>query len=68
MARHELQLDCVNCKAFKDYVIEQKDAAGRIIVCCGECGKRHSDDRVHMVDPTRHHERDESGELEENYL
>lgn len=67
MARHKLQLDCVNCKAFKDYVIEQEDAAGRLIVRCGECGKRHSDDRVHMVDPTERHERDESGELLEDY-
>jgi RNase P subunit RPR2 len=68
MAIARLRLDCVRCKAFKDYTVEQRADDGGLIVRCDECGKRQSDDRIYMINPTKEHERDENGELVDDYL
>lgn len=66
MTRRELRLNCTNCGAFRDYEHEQKTSDGGQIVRCGRCGKRHSDDSLHFVDPTRKYDRDEAGNLLED--
>lgn len=66
MGRQELRLNCTNCGTFRPYDVEQQTSDGGSIVRCSTCGKRHSDDSVHMVDLTRQYERDEDGTLLED--
>lgn len=58
-----LRLNCTKCGEFQAYEVEQATSDGSQIVRCDECGKRHSDDSVYMVDPDRQYERDEAGNL-----
>ncbi len=64
--RHGLRLNCTQCGEFREYEVEQTTSDGGQIVTCAMCGKRHSDDSVHMVDTWRQYERDESGTLLED--
>lgn len=68
MADYDLQLNCTKCGAFVEYLLEQKAADGSQIVRCDECGKRHSDENIYMVDRDRRYERDEAGNLLEEPL
>lgn len=64
--RWGLLLDCVGCGAFRAYEVEKRKSDGGQIVRCHECGKRHSDESVYMVDADRDYERAEDGTLLED--
>lgn len=53
-------LNCTRCGAFTEYQTEEGE-----VVRCEECGKRHSTDSLHLVNPQRvgHYRRDEAGTL-----
>lgn len=66
----ELQLNCTRCGEFKQYEPD-RDRDGNLrsdVVKCTDCGKKHSDKSLYMVDPNRSYERDESGTLLEEVL
>lgn len=54
----EVRLDCTRCHAFRVYRTESHS-----VVRCDECGKRHSKNSLHVVDPGASYDRDESGTL-----
>ncbi len=54
------KLDCTRCNEFQDYDREQDT-----VVRCGECGKRHSNNNLHIIDPSKQYERDDDGNLQE---
>lgn len=58
---HELRLNCNDCHDFTEYYRDKDDSA--TVVRCAECGKRHSDKSIYMVDPTREYERSDDGTL-----
>jgi len=65
MTRKMLKLNCTSCGEFKDYYPD-RDRDGNLrsdVVCCADCGKKHSDESVFMVDPRKSYERDEAGVL-----
>ena len=66
ISQHELRLNCNDCGAFEEYEVEKMASDGSVIVRCHECGKRHSDDSVYMVDADRDYERAEDGTLLED--
>ena len=47
MAALEIKLRCTNCRAYRD--VERKH--GTRAVACATCGKRHSTDSLHAVEP-----------------
>ena len=47
MADLEIRLRCTNCRAFTDF----ERQPGKDAVKCAECGKRHSSDSLHAVEP-----------------
>jgi len=47
MADLEILLRCTGCRAYRDF--ERKP--GTQAVACAECGKRHSTDSLHAVEP-----------------
>lgn len=59
MGRLDIRLNCTECAEFTEFTSEKDNQAVR----CDECGKRHSDDSLHVVKPGKKYERDESGEL-----
>lgn len=56
-------LNCVGCGAFTEW-----EAESETVVACADCGKRHSRDSLHMVNPRKvgSYERDEVGTLLED--
>lgn len=48
MADLEIRLRCTNCKAFQPF---DREAGNTRVVSCASCGKRHSVDSLHAVDP-----------------
>ena len=68
MSEMDLRLNCTRCGSFEEYEVEKKTSDGGQIVRCEECGKRHSDDSVHFIDPDRRYQRDEAGNLLEDVL
>lgn len=57
----EPMLDCTKCGDFTEATGRFDDSKN--VVRCAECGKRHSTDSMHMVDPEKYYHRDESGKL-----
>jgi hypothetical protein len=47
MADLEIKLRCTNCRAYRDFSRRAETQA----VTCAECGKRHSTDSLHAVEP-----------------
>lgn len=58
MGELPLLLNCVECGAFQEWERVQEN-----VVDCAECGKRHSDNSLHVADPDKSYERDEAGAL-----
>jgi hypothetical protein len=48
MGEFEILLRCTGCRAFRPF--ERRDR-GTSVVTCADCGKRHSTDSLHAVDP-----------------
>lgn len=48
MADLEIRLRCTDCRAFRPF---DREAGNTRVVSCGSCGKRHSVDSLHAVDP-----------------
>ena len=48
MADLEILLRCTNCRAYTAF---DRDAGSKRVVACADCGKRHSTDSLHAVDP-----------------
>lgn len=44
----EIRLRCTGCREFRPY---ERDAGNKRVVFCAACGKRHSVDSLHAVDP-----------------
>lgn len=44
----EIRLRCTNCRAFRPF---DRGGGSKRVVYCAECGKRHSVDSLHAVDP-----------------
>jgi hypothetical protein len=42
----EIRLKCTNCRAYREF---ERD--GESAVRCADCGKRHSTDSLHAVEP-----------------
>lgn len=63
MNKMALRLNCTRCGSFEEYEVEKRTSDGGQVVRCEVCGKRHSDASVHIIDPDRSFERDESGQL-----
>lgn len=67
MLRHALRLNCSECRKFTEYEDLGKDDGDRIQVKCEECGKRHTSERLYLVDTANTYQRDEvTGELLED--
>lgn len=47
MADLEIKLRCTNCRAYREFEREPEGEAVR----CAVCGKRHSTDSLHAVEP-----------------
>lgn len=47
MADLEIKLRCTNCRAYRDFDRQH----GKEAVKCVVCGKRHSTDSLHAVEP-----------------
>jgi hypothetical protein len=45
----EIRLRCTACRAYRAF---DRPERGTNVVTCGDCGKRHSTDSLHAVDPT----------------
>ena len=56
-----IRLNCTGCGAFTEWESESEE-----VVRCADCGKRHSRDSLHMVNPRKEYARDESGALLED--
>lgn len=54
------RLNCTRCHEFTDWEEESED---NDVIRCGECGKRHSKENLHPVDPDKQYDRDEDGNL-----
>jgi DNA-directed RNA polymerase subunit RPC12/RpoP len=61
MTNYALRLNCSACHAFTRYTRQLDDPT--TVVRCKDCGKKHSDDSVWMVDTHTTYERDDSGAL-----
>jgi len=61
MTNYALRLNCSACHDFTRFDRRVDDPT--TVVRCSECGKKHSDDSVWMVNTHRSYERDESGTL-----
>lgn len=48
MADLDIRLRCTQCRAFRRF---ERPERGSSVVTCTECGKRHSTDSLHAVDP-----------------
>lgn len=48
MADLEILLRCTGCRDFRPF---DRTAGSKRVVRCSECGKRHSVDSLHAVDP-----------------
>lgn len=48
MADLEILLRCTGCRAYRTY---ERREGSKHVVRCAECGKRHSTDSLHAVDP-----------------
>lgn len=48
MAELEILLRCTRCQAYRPF---ERGERGTSVVTCAECGKRHSVDSLHAVDP-----------------
>ena len=43
----EIKLRCTNCRAYREF----EPKPGTQAVRCAECGKRHSRDSLHAIEP-----------------
>lgn len=48
MTEFLIRLDCTNCGTFREFDRER----GKDAVKCAVCGKRHSSDSLHALDPS----------------
>lgn len=48
MADLEILLRCTGCRAYRPF---ERGGGSKQVVSCAECGKRHSVDSLHAVDP-----------------
>ncbi|MFB6360582.1 MAG: hypothetical protein ABEH59_04600 [Halobacteriales archaeon] len=44
----EIRLRCTGCEAYRTF---ERPERGTNVVTCADCGKRHSTDSLHAVDP-----------------
>jgi hypothetical protein len=48
MGELEILLRCTGCGAYRPF---ERGGRGTSVVTCADCGKRHSTDSLHAVDP-----------------
>jgi len=64
MTNLKLRVNCNDCARFTEY--RRRDSDPQTVVRCDECGKKHSEASIYMVDLHQTYRRDETGALVED--